>query len=166
MQSWFVVYTQPREEHIAEENLARQGYDAYWPRYRKRVAHARKVREVSASLFPRYAFDPLVTGWRNIRSTRGCIDVIRNGFDPTPVPNALVTSIRAREDEQGCVVLGKQAEFVKGQHIKLKGDAFQGQSLIFETMKDNDRVVVLMTLLGREFKVEVPVANVAPVSMA
>ncbi len=169
MQIWFVVYAQPREEHIAEEHLIRQGYEAYWPRYKKRVSHARKVREVSASLFPRYlfvSFDPTTTGWRNIRSTRGCIDVIRNGFDPTPVPTRLVEQIRAREDEAGCVVLGKQVHFVKGQPLKLKGDAFKGHDLIFATMKDNERVVALFSLLGREFKVEIPITNIAPASMA
>lgn len=169
MQAWFVVYTQPREEHVAEENLARQGYLAYWPRYKKRVSHARRVREVSASLFPRYlfvSFDPATTGWRNIRSTRGCIDVIRNGFEPTRVPDQLIAEIRAREDDGGCVVLGRQIEFVKGQRIRLKGDAFQDHELIFETMKDDERVVALMSLLGREFKVELPVANIAPTSLA
>ena len=78
MLSWFVVYTHPREEALAQENLARQGFETYWPRYRKRSSHARQVQEVAASLFPRYlfaAFDMSETGWRTIRSTRGVVDL-------------------------------------------------------------------------------------------
>jgi transcriptional antiterminator RfaH len=169
MRQWFVVYTHPREEHIAEENLARQGYVTYLPRYKKRVSHARKVQEVMASLFPRYlfvAFDPAETGWRTIRSTRGVVDLVRHGNDPTPVSTRLIEDMREREDDAGCVVLGRQVELVKGQRITLKGDAFKGHDLIFETMKDADRVVALLTMLGREFKVEVPIASIAPAGIA
>lgn len=165
MQSWFVVYTHPREEAIAEENLARQGYTTYWPRYARRVSHARKVQEVLASLFPRYlfvSFDPNVHGWRSIRSTRGVVDVIRNGHEPTQVSSALIDTIRAREDERGSVVLGRQIDLEKGQRFRLKGGAFDAHELIFEARKDSERVVALLTLLGREFKVEVPVAQILP----
>ena len=169
MRQWFVIYTHPREEHIAEENLARQGYVTYWPRYKKRVSHARKVQEITASLFPRYlftAFDPNTTGWRNIRSTRGVVDLVRNGYEPTAVNTRLIEQMQAREDEAGCVVLGRQVELVKGQRLTLKGDAFKGQELIFETMKDADRVIALLTLLGREFKVEIPLTSITPASVA
>jgi transcriptional antiterminator RfaH len=169
MRSWYVVYTHPREEQVAEENLARQGYVTYWPRYRRRVSHARKVQEVRSSLFPRYlfaAFDPVTTGWRAIRSTRGVIDIIRNGHEPTEVPASLIEQIRRREDEAGCVVLGRQVALIKGQRIALKGDAFKGHELIFETMKDSERVVALLSMLGREFKVEIPIASIQPAGMA
>ena len=116
MALWYVVYTHPREEHVAEENLTRQGFAAYWPRYRKRVSHARRVQDVTTSLFPRYlfvAFDPTTTGWRTIRSTRGVVDLVRNGFEPTSVSAQLIDEMREREDERGCVVLGRQVELIK-----------------------------------------------------
>ncbi len=169
MPLWYVVYTHPREECIAEEHLLRQGFATYWPRYRKRVTHARKVREVTASLFPRYifvAFDPATTGWRAIRSTRGVVDLVRSGLDPAPVNSRLIEDMRTREDNSGCVVIGRQVQLIRGQRITISGDAFKGHELIFETMKDSDRVVALLTLLGREFKVEVPLASVTPTGTA
>jgi len=165
MQAWFVVYTHPREEAVAEENLARQGYTTYWPRYARRVSHARKVQEVMASLFPRYlfvSFDPARHGWRSIRSTRGVVDLVRHGYEPTQVSPALIDMIRAREDARGSVVLGRQIALEKGQRFRLKGGAFDAHELIFETQKDSERVVALLSLLGREFKVEVPVAQILP----
>lgn len=165
MQSWYVVYTHPREEAVAEENLARQGFITYCPRYRKRVSHARKVHDVLACLFPRYlfiAFDPGAHGWRAIRSTRGVVDVVRSGHEPAPVAAELIALIRAREDVDGSVVLGRQIELQKGQRFRLRGGAFDAHELIFEARKDTDRVVALLSLLGREFTVEVPVAQILP----
>lgn len=165
MQSWFVVYTHPREEAIAQENLLRQGFTTYWPRYRKRSSHARRVQEVAASLFPRYlfaAFDAGTSGWRAIRSTRGVAELVRQGLQPVPVPERLIDEIRAREDRDGFVVLGRQIELTKGQRIQLEGSAFRGHQLIFETKKDSERVVALLSLLGREHEVEVPVGSILP----
>lgn len=153
MKQWHVVYTHPREEAVAAEQLGRQEFEVYWPVYRKTVSHARRRVERAASLFPRYlfvAFDPCSTGWRTIRSTRGVVDLIRNGFDPIAVPESLVTAIRAREDTEGRVVLGRQINLVKGQRFKLNDPAFEGQELIFDCQKDADRVVALMSLLNGE----------------
>lgn len=169
MPIWYAVYTHPREEHIADENLCRQGFTTYWPRYRRRVSHARKVRDVMMSLFPRYlfvAFDPATIGWRSIRSTRGVVDLIRNGHEPIPVGTRLIEDMRQREDANGCIVLGRQVELAKGQPITIRGDAFKGHELIFESMKDNDRVIALLSLLGREFRVELPLDSVTPARVA
>ena len=40
---WYVVQTQVNGEAKAAENLRRQGYETYLPRYLKRRRHARKV---------------------------------------------------------------------------------------------------------------------------
>lgn len=165
MDQWYVIYTRPREETIAEENLIRQGFQTYWPRYRRRSSHARKVQEVAASLFPRYLFARFSlkdAGWRVIRSTRGVAGLVSQGFDPTPIPAHFIEDIRSREDEGGFVVLGRQIEFQKGQKIQLAADAFKGLEIIFEAQKDSERVVALLGLLGREFKVSIPVSQVVP----
>jgi transcriptional antiterminator RfaH len=168
MRRWFVVYTHPREEAVAEENLARQGFATYWPRYRKRATHARRVREVASSLFPRYlfaAFDLNDPGWRAIRSTRGVAELVRQGLEPVPVPDGLVEEIRAREDRNGFVVIGRQIDLQPGQRIELSGEAFRGHELILGARKDADRVVALLSLLGREFAVSVPIVDIVPTSL-
>ena len=165
MRSWYAVYTHTREELLAQENLARQGFEIYWPRYRKRVSHARRVQEAPASLFPRYlfaAFDPVETGWRSIRSTRGVVSIVTQGYDPVRISERLIADIRTREDLEGFVVLGRQIELQKGQRIQLKGNALSACNVIFEAKKDSERVVALLTLLGRQFTVDVPVAQIMP----
>jgi transcriptional antiterminator RfaH len=93
------VYTQLRNEHRADDYLARQEFEDYFPRYLKRRSHARKIEMILAPLFPRYlfvTFDATAAGWRAIRSTRGA-DVVRNGVDPIPVSSSFVDKIRRRE---------------------------------------------------------------------
>jgi transcriptional antiterminator RfaH len=168
MDQWYVIYTRPREEQVAEENLMRQGFETYWPRYRKRSTHARKVQEVPASLFPRYLFARFSledAGWRVIRSTRGVAGLVSQGADPTPISQRLIDDIRSRENSEGYVVLGRQIELQKGQRIRLAPDAFKGVDVIFEAVKDSERVVALLGLLGRELRVCIPVNQVIPAAL-
>ena len=109
MNRWYAAYTQPRNEALAIEHLARQGFDVYCPRYQKRRSHAGKIDLVASPLFPRYvfvSFDPEAARWQAIRSTRGVIDLVKNGLDPSPVQEFILTELREREDEGGFVVLG------------------------------------------------------------
>ena len=67
MNRWYAAYTQPRNEALAIEHLARQGFDVYCPRYQKRRSHAGKIDLVASPLFPRYvfiAFDPEAARWQ------------------------------------------------------------------------------------------------------
>ena len=53
---WYVVQTQVNGEAKAAQNLLRQGYEIYLPRYLKRRRHARKMDFTAKPLFPRYMF--------------------------------------------------------------------------------------------------------------
>jgi transcriptional antiterminator RfaH len=165
MRQWFAVYTQPRGEAIAAENLVRQNFEVYYPRYLKRRSHARKIQTVPAPLFPRYifvAFDADDPRWRAIRSTRGAVDLVRNGQDPAPVPEAIIAEMRQRQDEHGFVVLARHVKLGRGDRIRIEGGPFASYEAIFETMRDNERVVALLSLMGRQVVVNVPVEAISP----
>ncbi len=162
---WFVVHTQPRMEAVAVGHLDRLGFETYLPRFRRRRSHAGRIDEISSPLFPRYAFvafDPGSSGWRAIRSTRGAIDVVRLGADPAPIDKSVIADIRAREDATGHVVLARQFEPKQGDRVNIQHGAFANKTVIFSKMKDSERVIALLSLLGREFSVVVPVGHIAP----
>lgn len=167
MKHWFVVYTQPRNEDLASEHLGRQGFDVYFPRYRKSRSHARRRDFVSAPLFPRYIFvglDVMSAAWRSIRSTRGVIDLVRNGLDPVPVPAETIEEIKMREDDNGYVVLGKHLYLSRGDRFRIDSGPFAACEAIFESKKDEARVIALLSMLGRKVSVELPIGAVAPVT--
>ena len=166
MKNWYAVYTKAREEGLAEEQLRRQGFEVFLPQYEKRRSHARKVDVVPAPLFPRYlfvSFDAGEGGWRAIRSTRGVVDLVRNGNELVSVPVAIVNEIKARADERGYVVLARQLKLDRGARISIAGGAFNALEAIFESQRGEDRVVALLSLLGRQVVATLPVRAVMPV---
>lgn len=165
MKNWYVVYTQPCHERVAQENLERQRFEVFCPLYRRRRSHARRVEMVPAALFPRYlfvAFNAADPRWRAIRSTRGVVDLVRSGLHPTPVPDAVVETIRAHEDESGYVVLTRHIALVRGDRIRIDSGPFADYEAIFEAQRDEDRVIALLALMGRQVFVEVSARAVMP----
>src|SRR5882724_13148357 len=101
---WYVVQTQVSGELKAAQNLLRQGYEIYLPRYLKRRRHARKVDVTAKPLFPRYLFvaiDMATQRWRSVQSTFGVVRLVSNGDDPAMLPVGVVQALRMRENEKG-----------------------------------------------------------------
>lgn len=166
MKRWYAVYTQPHKESLAREHLQRQGFAVLAPRYLKRRRHARRVEDVPAPLFPRYifaSFDAGDPGWRVIRSTRGVVDLVRSGLDPLPVPDPIITEIENRSDENGYVVLARNTKLVPGSKIRIEAGPFADYEGIFEAARDEERVVALLSLLGRQVRVHVPLGAVVSI---
>ena len=165
MKDWYAVYTQPRNEFMASEHLARQGFETFFPRYLKRRSHARRIEFVPAPLFPRYIFvqfDVTEAGWRVVRSTRGVVDLVRNGIDPVRLPRGIIEQMRSRQGDDGYVQLNNNLNLARGARIRIEAGPFAEYEAIFEAQRDNLRVVALLSLLGRKVVVELPMEAVVP----
>ena len=166
-QRWYVVHTQPRGEATAARHLARQGFTAFMPQYLKRRRHARRIDWVRAPLFPRYLFvamDIALTRWRAIASTMGVSHLVCNGDNPAPVPYGVVEDIRARIDDHGLVKLEPRIPFRPGDLVKVLAGALADQIGFFQCATDEQRVILLLDMLGRRVTVKLPLADVAPVT--
>jgi transcriptional antiterminator RfaH len=155
--SWFAVYCRSQAETKAAFHLMRQGFDVYLPRYLKSRRHARRIDWIAMPLFPRYLFVGLNTekkGWRSIQSTVGVSHLVCFGDQPLPVPNAIIESIRALEDEKGLISFGRDQTFQQGDEIKILEGAFGEFTGHFESLDDHGRVTVLLDLMGRQTKVK------------
>jgi len=167
MKRWYVISAQSRGEEKAAHHLQRQGYETYLPRFLKRRSHARKIDWVPAPMFPRYLFVSLdldCDQWVSIRSTVGVSQIICLGDTPTPVPEGVIEEIMAREDENGLVKLSMGSRFKKGDKVQVIGGAFGEHVGLFDCSDDNQRVFILLNLLGREVKVRLPVEAVSAVA--
>jgi transcriptional antiterminator RfaH len=153
---WYVVQTQVNGETKAEQNLLRQGYQIYLPRYLKRRRHARKVDFVAKPLFPRYLFvaiDMATQRWRSIQSTSGVSHLVANGDEPAVVPEGVVRALKVREDAKGFVELDAAPSFAPGDKVRVLGGAFMDNAGLFNGMADHDRVSILLEMLGRQVRV-------------
>jgi transcriptional antiterminator RfaH len=155
---WYVAKTQPNAELKARFHLERQGFEVYLPRYMRRVSHARRISWEPRPLFPTYLFvapTPEQQRWRAINSTVGVSHLISDERGPVPVPAGIVEEIRAGEDERGLVLTGRKVPFVKGTEVQVMSGAFADHVGLFECMSDDERVVILLDLLGRQVKTKV-----------
>ena len=164
MNRWYVANTRAKDEHRAALNLRRQGFVVYLRCYSKRRSHARRIDYVRAALFPKYVFINLNlddSHWACINSTRGIHHLITVGNRPSQVPFGIVEEIKSREGEGGLVSLNRQFNIKKGDRVTVTSGAFCDQSGIFERQDDENRIVILLQLLGREIKVSLPPAAIS-----
>ena len=162
---WYLVHTLPRAEHKALVHLGHQSFGAYLPRYLAQRYHARRRDWVEKPLFPGYLFVHLDLGrdrWRAVYSTVGVRTLVSAGDRPLAVPPEVIDEIRAREDSRGFVVLGAGCTLRNGDRVRVTEGPFVDIAGFFDSRSDDERVVVLLDLLGRQVKVNVPLRAVMP----
>ena len=152
---WYVVQTRPHAEQRADKHLRRQGFTTFLPRLLKNRRHARKTETVSRPLFPRYMFvrlDPASQSWHAIRSTMGVANLVGGEQGPVPVRDGIVEALRAQQGSDG-FFRAQARKFAPGEAIRVVDGLFASAIGFFESMSDNERVSVLLEILGRRVRV-------------
>jgi transcriptional antiterminator RfaH len=159
-QNWYAVQTQPNAELKASHHLERQDYGVYLPRFMKRRRHAGRVEDVARPLFPGYIFvaiDVATQRWRCVNSTVGVRRLVCNGDAPAVVDARIIDALRNRQNEQGFITLDTTPRFVAGDAVRVIDGVFSSTLGIYEGMNDNQRVAILLELLGRKVRVHIDV---------
>ena len=154
--TWCVVRTHAHAEAKAIENLRRQGFETYLPKFRKLRSHARRRDLVVAPLFPRYCFvalDKARGRWHTIRSTIGVDRILGGDSGPASVGDEIVDELRQREDADGFIQMDEKRRLSTGEQVKLVRGIFSSCSALVEGMADKDRVFVLLEMMGRSVRV-------------
>lgn len=160
---WYLVQTRPHSERKAAEHLERQSFETYLPRFLKRRRHARRIETIETPLFPRYLFvsvDVAAQRWFSIRSTVGVSSLVCTGNRPTEVPDAVVAELKSRETN-GLVGFGQPPRFTAGDRVRILDGAFENCLGLFQGMRDQERVAILLELLGRKVRVVLDDLSVA-----
>lgn len=155
---WFVAKTHPNAEPKALFHLQRQGFATYLPRYLRRISHARRISWQPRPLFPTYIFvamSGVEQRWRAINSTVGIVSLICDERGPVAVPPGIVEQIQSDEDERGLVLTGRKVPFEKGAEVQIMAGPFADHVGRFDCAMDDQRVVILLDLMGRQVKAKV-----------
>ncbi len=162
---WFVVFSKPRRETEAVEQLERQGYTAFLPRVRSRRRLRGQWQDIVEPMFPRYLFLRVVPGQddlRPVRSTRGVAGLVRFGGDPQPVPEAVMAELqRLCAGADG--VLELPTPLAAGGRVRVLEGPFAGCEGELLNQDGKRRALVLLELLGRLNPVELPLNVLTPV---
>lgn len=154
---WYLIYTKPRQEKCALQNLEQQGYACFLPILPTEKIQQGAIVVADEPLFPRYLFIQLDTSqsaksWVPIRSTRGVSRLVTFGNEPAKVDARLVELLRAKDEEdQGQPI----RLFAQGERVTLTEGAFAGLEAIYEMNDGESRVMVLIEFLSKSVKMSV-----------
>jgi transcriptional antiterminator RfaH len=156
-QPWFVAQLKPNGFIMAKQNLKKQGYRVFMPMHLREIRHARKVKTVTRPVFPGYifvSFDPETTQWRCINSTYGVSSLIMGGAtSPQIAPADLMHSLLERCGG-GDLVLAPEV-LMPGNVVRVVKGPFKDVIAEVEHLSGNDRIGVLLDLMGRKIRVEI-----------
>ena len=164
MKHWYLIYTKPRSEARAEDNLQRQGFHTYLPWLSNQ--HREQSRRVLpiAPLFPRYLFVEVDVGQQSvapIRSTFGVSNIVSFGGRLTPVSGDLIEALKQQAAADG-LHRAPNPDFQKGERIRITSGPFEGLQGIFHVPSGCDRVLILLDILGKTSTVSIGCQQVAP----
>jgi transcriptional antiterminator RfaH len=156
--AWFAVYTKPRQEQVALENLERQGFHCLLPMainpYQRRTEKKLRIEP----LFPRYLFLNAIADQQSlgpVRSTRGVVTMVRFGMELVKVPDTVIRTINNRCDPATGLVRLDPVPVEPGDNVRVFDGPLAGLQGIFKERKGENRALLLMSMLGTESTVEV-----------
>lgn len=156
---WFAVFTKPRKEHIALENLERQGFKCFLPLAENPFQQrSRNGCPQIGPLFPRYLFLNAVPEHQNlalVRCSRGVVDLVRFGTKLATLPEKTLELLRSRMDSATGLIRIKSVDFSPGDRVRLFDGPLAGVEGIVKVKNGARRAVLLMELFGRQTTVAV-----------
>jgi transcriptional antiterminator RfaH len=159
--SWFLAYTKPRQEMVAQFNLEQQAFETYLPLFktlRKAAPDADTAAQVIFEpMFARYVFFRPTDLRQSIavaRSTRGVSTIVSFGFEMATIQPETVATIRACEQERNAVDVNAINPFHAGDKVRLRAQGLQSlQGLVHSV--SSQRVRLLLEILGQQKLVNV-----------
>jgi transcription elongation factor/antiterminator RfaH len=152
---WYVLHCEPQRDLPVDRLVGNVGFETYAPR----IPKTRK-RNGDKPLFPGYVFVRLaLTGgsWNAIRTLPGVRCLVEIGGGPCPVDDGIVEGIRqwvaSRTPESPFPHPGDRVTITSGVFAHLDG-------VVCESLSSAERVAVLIDMMQRQVRVEIPVDSV------
>lgn len=151
--TWLLVRTKGRQERYARLNAEKQGFTVYVPRW------APKGRGKLEAMFPGYIFVEIQPGqsWAPLRSTYGILDVV------AVCPLRYLTDLWALHDDEGIIRPPEQAQLSPGDKVQEVNGAFKNHVSVYIGAGPGERVVLLMSFMGKSIKRTVKRHEVVPI---
>jgi len=156
--SWFCIYTNAREEHIAFSELLRKNIELYFPRYRRTIRHARQTQSKIYPFFPRYFFalNNSNVSFSDLKRTRGLSNYIHNkDGSPVKVRQDVISYLKDQEDSDGYIRINNH-RFMSGERVLITEGPLASLSSVFLTQKDDERAKIMLNFMGCEQVLSVP----------
>ena len=152
---WFILQFKPNSHLQATKNLNRQGFETFLPLHDTTSRKASRFITTRKPLFPGYmfiSFDKEKTEWSKINSTYGVSRLITFNYILKSIPTTFVNSLMIRYDLSGKLL--PKERFENGDKVKVLKGPFANFVATVERYETDQRIWILMDLLGRKTKIQ------------
>jgi len=153
---WYVAYCKPRKEECAQYHIERKGLEVFYPKLL--LPEAGRLQRRVVPLFPNYIFVRMriAEEYPLVRWSPGVKRLVNVDGEPIPLDEGIVSFLMGQADQQGMIRACSNLRV--GQEVLVTDGPLAGLvGVIQEPPDSRARVKLLLTLLKRQVKVEVPV---------
>jgi transcriptional antiterminator RfaH len=160
---WFILQLKSNSHHLAAKNLNRQGFETFLPLHNTTSRGLSRFISTSKPLFPGYMFikfDRRKSEWHKINNTYGVSCLITFNSIIKSIPTSFVDSLKKRYDLSGNLLPVEKLN--KGDQVKISKGPFANFIATVEKYDNDQRIWVLMDLMGRKSKIQTPLNALQP----
>ena len=157
---WFILKFKSNSHRLAAKNLNRQGFETFLPLQDTTSRGTSQFINTSKPLFPGYMFikfDRADSKWHKINSTYGVSYLITFNSILKSIPTIFVDHLMKRYDTSGKLIPIRKLE--KGDHVTILEGPFANFIATVEKYEADQRIWILMDLMGRKTKIQTPSVN-------
>ena len=154
---WFILQFKPNSHHRAVKNLNRQGFETFLPLHDTTSRKLSQFISTTKPLFPGYMFirfDRSDSEWHKINNSYGVSRLITFNSIIKSIPTSFVDSLMKRYDSSGKLIPLQKLK--KGDQVTVLNGPFAKFIATVEEYESDQRIWVLMDLMGRKAKIIAP----------
>jgi len=160
---WYAIHTKPKQEERTDENLRAWRVETFspWLKVRRYDRLSKSTTYQIKPLFPGYIFARFNAQemYHKVRFTRGVHEIVSFGGNPLPVDDEIIETVKARIREDGFVRL--EEDFKKDDKVIIHEGPLKGFVGLFKrSMKDKERIMILLTTLKNQVWLDIDAAAV------
>jgi transcriptional antiterminator RfaH len=160
---WFILQFKPNSHLQAKKNLNQQGFETFLPLHNTTSRKASRFLSTTQPLFPGYMFirfDRAEPGWNKINNTYGVSRLVTFNAVLKSIPTKFINNLMSRYDLSGKLIPVKKLK--KGDQVKVLMGPFASFIATVETYETDQRIWILMDLMGRKSKILAPSDTLQP----
>jgi transcriptional antiterminator RfaH len=154
---WYVLYSKPQKEEYARFHLSSKGLEVFFPQLL--FPHSANKRKRLVPLFPNYLFVRLrlfSEEFSYAKWSPGVSRIVSFNGAPASIDDGVVDFLMKQANQEG--FLEARSSLRSGEEVRMTGGPFAGLVGIIQGPPNaRGRVKVLLHLLNRATKVDVPV---------
>jgi len=154
--NWYALYTKPRAEFVAEEQLKNMGITTYLPTIQRIRKWSDRKKKIVEPLFKSYIFIYSTESQRSLAcEAEAVVKTIFFGGKPSIIPSSQIENIRKLLERTNDVNVIEG--IVKGTLVKIVDGPFADiEGVVYSQLNDESMLAVSIELLNRTVIVQLP----------